>query len=106
MRCRRRHRPGEGRPNRASRMGHRQVAAPEPEPTGGPDPHGRPQPERVNPLSWNRSGLVRFQVDDGASLTNLATGQPVTYEVVAEKDGTQTIRFWAAGVPPLGYKSY
>jgi hypothetical protein len=59
-----------------------------------------------NPLSWNRSGLVRFQVDDGASLTNLATGQPVTYEVVAEKDGTQTIRFWAADVPPLGYKSY
>jgi hypothetical protein len=39
-------------------------------------------------------------------LTNLATDLPVTFEVLAEKDGVQTIRFWAANVPSLGYKVY
>jgi alpha-mannosidase len=59
-----------------------------------------------NPLSWQRSGLVRFQVDGGTTLTDLAIGRAVDYEVLAEKDGAQTIRFWAAEVPPLGYKVY
>jgi alpha-mannosidase len=59
-----------------------------------------------NPLNWKRSALVEFQVDRGTTLTNLATGQPVDYEVVAEKDGYQTIRFWAGGVPAVGYRVY
>lgn len=59
-----------------------------------------------NPLNWNRSGLVRFQVDAGTVLTNVATGQPIAYEVLAEKDGIQTIRFWAQDVLGLGYRVY
>jgi hypothetical protein len=59
-----------------------------------------------NSLSWKRSGLVRFQVDAGTVLTNVGTGQVVGCEVLAEKDGVQTIRFEAQDVPALGYKVY
>ena len=59
-----------------------------------------------NPLSWQRSGLVRAQVDAGASLTDQSNGQPVPYEVVESRDGYQTIRFWAHDVPALGYKAF
>ena len=59
-----------------------------------------------NPLSWKRSGLVRFQVDDETTLTDVATTQPVPYEVVEARDGYATIRFWAQDVPPLGYKVF
>ena len=59
-----------------------------------------------NPLSWRRSGLVRFQVNIGVSLTDSATNTPVPVEVVEERDGYQTIRFWAQDVPSLGYKVY
>jgi hypothetical protein len=59
-----------------------------------------------NPLSYERGALVRFQADGGTTLTDLATGRPVDYEVVSEKDGALTNRFWAADVPPLGYKVY
>jgi hypothetical protein len=59
-----------------------------------------------NPLGFARSGLVRFPVDGGTTLTDPATGQPVEYEVAAEQDGALTIRFWARDVPPVGYKVY
>lgn len=59
-----------------------------------------------NALSWQRSGLVRFQVDDGTTLTDVAANQPVPYEVVDSHDGYQTIRFWARDVPGLGYKVF
>jgi alpha-mannosidase len=59
-----------------------------------------------NPLSWRRSGLVRFDLDRGTSLTDLASNTPVTYEVMEEHAGYQTIRFWARDVPSLGYKVY
>jgi hypothetical protein len=59
-----------------------------------------------NPLSWKRSGLVRFQVDPGTTLTDTASRQLVPYEVVESRDGYQTIRFWARAVPALGYKVY
>ena len=59
-----------------------------------------------NPLSWPRSGLVRFQVDTGTTLTDLASNSPVPYEVVEEREGYQAIRFWARDVPSLGYKVY
>jgi hypothetical protein len=59
-----------------------------------------------NPLAWNCSGLVRFQVDAGTAPTNVASDGPVAYEVLAEKDGVQTIRFWAADIPALGYRVY
>ena len=59
-----------------------------------------------NPSSWKRSGLVRFQVDTGTTLTDVASNRPVPYEVVEEHEGYQTIRFWAQDVPSLGYKVY
>lgn len=59
-----------------------------------------------NPLSWPRSGLVQIQVDTGTTLTDLASNEPVPYEVVEEREGYQTIRFWARDVPSLGYKVY
>jgi hypothetical protein len=59
-----------------------------------------------NSLSWQRSGLVRIQLDPGAALTDVATGQPVPYEVVESREGYQTVRFWARDVPALGYKIF
>jgi hypothetical protein len=59
-----------------------------------------------NPLSWRRSGLVRFQVDTGTSLTDVASNSLVPYEVVEEREDYQTIRFWARDIPSLGYKVY
>jgi len=59
-----------------------------------------------NPLSWRRSGLVRFMLGRSTTLTDVTTDTPVNYDVVAEKDGAQAIRFWAADVPPVGYKVY
>ncbi|SPE56578.1 putative Glycosyl hydrolases 38-like protein [Verrucomicrobia bacterium] len=59
-----------------------------------------------NPLPWRRDGLVTFQADVGTALTNLAAGEPVTLEVLAEQDGYQTLRFRAEAVPALGYHVY
>jgi hypothetical protein len=59
-----------------------------------------------NPLSWTRSGLVRFQVDPGTTLTDVASNQLVPYEVVESREGYQTVRFWARDVPGVGYKVY
>jgi hypothetical protein len=53
-----------------------------------------------NPLSWQRSGLIQIQVDTGT------TNSLVPYEVVEEREGRQTIRFWVKDVPSLGYKMY
>ncbi|MBU6402597.1 MAG: hypothetical protein KGS61_19940, partial [Verrucomicrobia bacterium] len=59
-----------------------------------------------NPLGWPRSGLVQFQLGQGTALTNLSTGQRVRLEVLDQKDGMQTVRFWAANVPAVGYQVY
>ncbi len=59
-----------------------------------------------NPSNWKRSALVRFMVDQGTTLTDLALGKPVEYEVLNTQNGAQIIRFMAADVPPFGYKVY
>jgi hypothetical protein len=59
-----------------------------------------------NPLGWSRSGVVLADLDPGTTLTDLTTQRPVSLEVVASKDGFQTVRFWAQDVPSLGYKVY
>src|ERR1019366_2400281 len=53
-----------------------------------------------------RSGLVRFQVDTGTALEDLAARAPVDFEVLEDKGAYRTIRFRADDVPPLGYKIY
>ena len=60
----------------------------------------------TNPLNWQRSGLVQLQVGTGTTLTDAASNSLVAYEVVEEREGRQTIRFWAKDVPSLGYKMY
>jgi alpha-mannosidase len=59
-----------------------------------------------NPLSWPRSGLVQLQVDAGTKLIDSASKGLVAYEVVEERAGRQTIRFWAKDVPSLGHRVY
>jgi hypothetical protein len=59
-----------------------------------------------NPLSWRRSELVRFQVDTGTVLTDVSANTTVPLEVTEERDGYQTVRFWAEDVPSMGYKVY
>jgi alpha-mannosidase len=59
-----------------------------------------------NPSNWKRSGLVRFMVAKGATLTDLALHKPVDYEVLNTQNGAQTIRFMAADLPAFGYKVY
>ena len=59
-----------------------------------------------NPLSWNRSGLVRVQLDDGLVLTEIENNRPVECETVESRTGYRTLRFWAENVPPIGYKVY
>jgi hypothetical protein len=59
-----------------------------------------------NPLSWGRSGLVRFQLEKGLSPVEVDSTQPVEFEVIESQNGYQTIRFWAHDVPPFGYRVY
>jgi hypothetical protein len=66
-----------------------------------------------NPLSWRRSGLVSFDLQDGLGLFDTTTGKPVPYETVSIGkstplpgfgDGYRRVRFEAENVPGLGYK--
>ncbi len=59
-----------------------------------------------NPLSWQRSGLVSTDLDDGDGLVNAAGGQPVPLEVLRQGSGYRHVRFLARDVPALGYACY
>ena len=59
-----------------------------------------------NPLSWQRSSLVEIDLDKGRELVDLATNQPVSYEVLSTGESYRHIRFLAQDVPSVGYKAY
>ena len=68
-----------------------------------------------NPLNWNRSGLVNFDLQDGTGIFDTATGKPVPYETVSIGKSTplpgfgggyRRVRFEAENVPGLGYKLF
>jgi alpha-mannosidase len=59
-----------------------------------------------NPLSWKRSSLVEFDLDNGLERVDLATQQPVPYEVLSTGPEYHHIRFAAQDVPSVGYKGY
>ncbi|HVN78076.1 MAG TPA: glycosyl hydrolase-related protein [Terriglobia bacterium] len=59
-----------------------------------------------NPLSWSRSGLVQFELEDGLALLEVEKDQPVECEVAESGPGYKTIRFWAKDIPSLGYRVY
>ena len=59
-----------------------------------------------NPSNWKRSSLVEFDLRKGRALLDLATKQPVPYEVLARSQNYTRIRFLAEEVPSVGYKCY
>lgn len=68
-----------------------------------------------NPLNWERSGLVSFDLGDGQEIVDSVTGKPVPYEVQWIGRGTQLpgfgpgyrrVRFVAGAIPALGYKVF
>lgn len=61
-----------------------------------------------NPLSWNRTDVVRIKLSDGLfsrtfDLVDSETGLPVVYQKLEE---TKEIMFVAENVPPIGYKKF
>ena len=68
------------------------------------DPHGTLLV--FNPLSWQRSSLVEIDLDKGREVVDLATNQPVSYEVLSTGNSYRHIRFLAQDVPSVGYKAY
>jgi len=59
-----------------------------------------------NSLNWMRSALVEMDLDKHRELVDLSTSKTVPYEVLFTGNEFVHIRFWAADVPSVGYKSY
>ncbi len=59
-----------------------------------------------NPLNWSRSALVETDLSKGSQIIDLATNQPVPYEILSVSGREQRIRFLAQNVPSVGYKCY
>jgi alpha-mannosidase len=69
-----------------------------------------------NPLNWQRSGLVAFNLARDRELVDKATGRVVEVEELPQPAGAapaggrgagaRRVRFLAAAVPPVGYKCY
>ena len=50
--------------------------------------------------------MVEIDLDNGLELVDLATKQPVPYEVLSTGPEYHHIRFMAQDVPSVGYKGY
>ena len=68
-----------------------------------------------NPLNWERSGLVEFDLQDGNEIVDSTTGKTVPFEVEwAGKGislpgfgpGYRRVRFLADNIPSVGYKLF
>ena len=59
-----------------------------------------------NPLSWQRSSLMEFDLDKGLELVDVATHQAVPYEILSTGPDYHHIRFLAQDLPSVGYKAY
>ncbi len=59
-----------------------------------------------NSLNWTRSSFVETDIDKHRELVDLSTNEVVPYEVLFAGKQFVHIRFWAADVPSVGYKSY
>jgi hypothetical protein len=68
-----------------------------------------------NTLNWQRNGLVEVDIQKGSELIDLVSGNSVPYQVVSDlpafpfepgQHPFARIRFFAQGVPALGYKCY
>ncbi len=59
-----------------------------------------------NPLNWERDALVETDLSANATLEDLTTHEPVSYEVVEKREGFVRARFLARALPSVGYKCY
>lgn len=59
-----------------------------------------------NMLNWRRSGFVTVDLPDGDEIVDETTGKVVPFEVLLDGHGFDRIRFLAANVPAVGYKTY
>ena len=59
-----------------------------------------------NPLNWQRSALVEFDLPNGRELVDKTTGQSVSCELLSTGKNYHRVRFMAVDVPALGYKAY
>jgi alpha-mannosidase len=59
-----------------------------------------------NPLNWRRSRLVEFTLARNQQLVEVASNQPVPVEELPAGGGARRVRFLAADVPAMGYRSY
>jgi alpha-mannosidase len=59
-----------------------------------------------NTLSWQRSGLVSLDLDNGNTIAEYPGLKPVPIEVLRKGNGYDRVRFLAADVPAMGFKCY
>jgi hypothetical protein len=59
-----------------------------------------------NTLSWQRSGLVTLDLDDGSAIAEYPGGKLVPLEVLRKGAGYERVRFLAKNVPAMGYRCY
>lgn len=59
-----------------------------------------------NPLNWQRSALVEFDLPNGHELIDKTTNQIVLCEVLSTGKDYHRVRFMATNVPAVGYKAY
>jgi alpha-mannosidase len=59
-----------------------------------------------NPLNWQRSSLVEFDLPKGRELVDKTTNEPVSCEVLSTGKDYRRVRFMATQVPAMGYKAY
>lgn len=68
-----------------------------------------------NPLNWERSGIVSFDLPDGNEIVDTVSGKAVAYEVLWTGRGIQLpgfgpgykrVRFEATAIPSVGYKLF
>jgi len=56
--------------------------------------------------NWPRTEPLEVEIDQGQQLVDLTDNQPVSMDIMLEKDGYRKIRFLAENVPAMGYRSY
>ncbi|HEX5425104.1 MAG TPA: polysaccharide lyase family protein [Candidatus Acidoferrales bacterium] len=59
-----------------------------------------------NTLSWQRSGVVSLDLDNGEVIAEYPSLKPVSVEVQRKGNGYDRVRFLATDVPAMGYRCY
>lgn len=59
-----------------------------------------------NTLSWQRSGLVSLDLDNGDTIAEYPSLKPVAVEVLRKGNGYDRVRFLASDVPAMGFECY